>query len=91
MIQISAAANSATPTNSLTRRETVDPPHVSDLHDDGQHERPPSRTLAEEAPQLDAQLFLDQPLIGPFLEAGLLDDLGEQPRAVGEQRLRCLP
>ena len=26
MIQISAAANSATPTNSLRRRETVDPP-----------------------------------------------------------------
>src|SRR5438067_6965646 len=87
MIQISAAANSATPTDSLTRRETVDTPTVSDLHDDGQHERPPPGTLAEEAAELDAQPFLDQSLIGPLFDAGLFDDLGQQTRAVGEQRL----
>ena len=64
--------------------------HVSDLHDDGQHEGPPSRTFAEEAAQLHAQLFLDQSLIGPLFEAGLLDDLGQQARGVGEQRLAVL-
>ena len=65
--------------------------HVSDLHDDRQHERPPARTFAEEAPQLDAQLFLDQALIGALLDARLLDDLGQQPRAVGQQRPGCSP
>src|SRR5882762_5365299 len=85
MIQMSAAAKSATPTNSLTRRETVDPPK-SDLHDDGQHKWPPPGTFAEEAAQLHAQLFLDQPLVGAFFQAGLLDDLSQQARAVGEQR-----
>src|SRR5947208_2980296 len=90
---MSAAANSATPTNSLTRREAVDPLTRSDLqsrldlHNDGQHERAPPRTFAEEAAQFDAQLLLDQSLIGAFLEARLFDDVGEQPRAVGEQRL----
>src|ERR1043166_3125584 len=87
MIQMSAAANSATPTNSLTRRETVDPPTVSDLHDDGQYERPPPRTLAKETAQFDAQPFLDQALVGALLDAGLRDHLAQQPRAVGEQRL----
>src|SRR6476646_1195929 len=84
---MSAAANSATPTNSLTRRETVDPPTMSDLHDHGQHEGPPPRTFAEEAAQLRAQLLLDEPLIGALLDARLFHHLAEQPRAVGEQRL----
>src|SRR3954467_5621145 len=89
MIQISAAANSATPTNSLTRRDTFDPPK-SDLHDDGEHERPSSRAFAKEAAQLHAHLCLDQPLIGAFLDAGLLHDLGEHARGVGEQGLAVL-
>src|SRR5690349_4360670 len=87
MIQMSAAANSATPTNSLTRRETVDPPTVSDLHDDGEHERPPSGTLAEVAAQLDTQPLLDQALVGALFDARLRDHLGQQPGAVGEQGL----
>src|SRR5262252_6796951 len=87
MIQISAAAKSMTPTNSLTRRETVDRPTCSDLHDDGQHERPPPRAFAEKASEFHAQALLDQPLIGPLLDAGLRDDVGQQARAVGEQRL----
>src|ERR1700730_6094797 len=87
MIQISAAANRATPTNSLTRRDTVDPLTVSDLHDDGDDERPPPRAFAEEAAQLGPQLFLDQALIGALLDARLLDDVDQDARAIGEQRL----
>src|SRR5881396_1235726 len=85
-----APAKSATPRNSLTRREAVDPLTGSDLHDDGQHERPPPGTFAEEAAQLDAQLLLDEALVGPLLDARLVDDVAEQPRAVGEQRLAVL-
>src|SRR5205809_3005141 len=93
---MSAAANSATPTNSLTRREAVDPltgsdlPSKLDLHNDGQHERPPPGTFAEEAAQFDAQLLLDEPLVRALFEARLIDDVAEQPRAVGEQRLAVL-
>src|SRR5581483_8890914 len=83
---MSATAKSATPTNSLIRREAVDPPKLY-LHDDGQHERPAPRALAEEAPQLHPQLFLDQSLIGALLDARLFDDFREHARAVGEQRL----
>src|SRR2546427_79992 len=82
-----AAANKATPTNSLTRRDTVDRLTCSDLHDDGQHEWPAPGTLAEKAPQLDAQFLFDESLIGPFFEARLFDDLAEHPRPVGQQRL----
>src|SRR5439155_12304423 len=56
--------------------------HRSDLHDDGQDERPPSRAFAKEPAQLDAEPLFDQPLIGTLLDAGLLDDLAEQPRPV---------
>src|ERR1700730_10897527 len=87
MIQMSAAANRATPTNSLTRRDTVDPLTVSDLHDDGHDQRPPPRAFAEEAAQLRPQLFLGQALSGAFLDAGLLRDVDQDARAVGEQRL----
>src|SRR5262245_19175643 len=86
MTQMSAAANNATPTNSLTRREMVDPATLSDLHDDGQHKWPPPGTFAEEAAQFDAQLFLDEPLIGPFLDARLLHDLAQHARPVGQER-----
>ncbi len=43
--------------------------HRSDLHDDGQHERPAARTLAEEAAKLHPQFFLDESLIGAFFDA----------------------
>src|SRR5262245_44716380 len=89
MIQMSAAANSATPTNSLTRRETVDP-FNSNLHDDREHERPPARTFLEEAAQRDPQLLLDDPLVVSLLDAGLLDHVTENPGAVGQQRLAVL-
>src|SRR5438477_1332179 len=91
-----APAKSATPRNSLTRREAVDPltgsdlPSKLDLHNDGQHERPPPGTFAEETAQLDAQLLLDEPLVRALFDAGLIDDVAEQPRAVGEQRLAVL-
>src|SRR5262249_13718106 len=85
MIQISAAANNATPTNSRTRRETVDL-FTSNLHDDRQHERPTPRTLPEEPAQLSPQLLLDNALVGPLLEAGLIHDIGQNSGAVGEQR-----
>src|SRR5579872_2254053 len=87
---MSAAANSATPRNSLTRREAVDKLDLHmelDLHNDGQHERPPPGTFAEEAAQLDAQLLFDEPLIRALLDARLIDDLAEQADAVGEQRI----
>src|SRR5262245_49970779 len=85
MIQIRAAANNATPTNSRTRRETVDL-FTSNLHDDRQHERSTARTLPEEPAQFGPQLFLDDALVGPFLEAGLIHHIGQNPGAVGEQR-----
>src|SRR5579864_9184237 len=93
---MSAAPNSATPRNSLTRREAVDPLTRSglhsrlDLHDHGQDERTPPGTLAEEAAQFDAQLLLDEALICALLEARLVDHVGEQPRAIGEQALAVL-
>src|SRR5207245_1566020 len=61
--------------------------HVSDLHDDGQHEGPPARTFAEKAAQLDAQLFFDEPLIGPLLNARLFDDVAQEACALGEEHL----
>src|SRR3954471_9410138 len=89
MIQMIAAPNSATPTNSRTRRDTVDR-LTSNLHDDRQYERSPARPLPKEAPQFDAQFLLDQPWIGPLLDARLLHNLGEHPGAVGEERLAVL-
>src|SRR6266436_222265 len=82
-----AAANSATPTNSLRRRVTVDRLTCSDLHDDGQHEWPAPRTFAEEAPQLDPYFLFDESRIGSFFEARLFDDRAEHARPVGQQRL----
>src|SRR6478752_3663424 len=87
MIQMSAAANSATPTNSRTRRDTVDPFTWSNLHDHRQHERPPARTLLEEAAQLDAQLLFDDSRISTFLEARPFHGVDQDARAVGEQFL----
>src|SRR5437762_4517449 len=84
MIQISAAANRATPTNSRTRRETVDP-FTSNLHDDRQDEGSPAGTFAKEAAQLDAKLFLDDALVGSLLEAGLIHHVGQHFRAVRQQ------
>src|SRR5262249_12134981 len=81
-----AAAKSATPTNSLTRCEAVDR-LKSNLHDDGQHERPTAPPLPEEPPELDPQPFLDQPLVRALLEARVLHDVGQDPDSVGEQLL----
>src|SRR5262249_53914928 len=83
--QINAAANSATPTNSRTRRETVDP-FTSNLHDDRQDERPPARTFPEEPAQLGPELLFDDALVRAFLEAGLIHHISENPGTVGEQR-----
>src|SRR5262252_7991367 len=90
MIQMSAAANRATPTNSLKRRETVDPFTRLYLHDDGQHERAAARTLPEKPPQLHADFFLHQTLIRTLLDARLFHDFTEHARAVGEQCLAVL-
>src|SRR5262245_16847134 len=87
MIQMSAAANSATPITSRSRRDSVDRLTTSNLHDDGQDEGPPPRTLAKKPSQLHSQLLLDEPLIGPLLDAGLLDHVAQDARAVGQQGL----
>jgi len=84
MSQITASAKSVTPMNSLTRRESVDPV-TSDLHDDRQHQRPEPRTLAEEPLQIHSNPLLDQPGIGPLLDAGRGDRGGEQRRDLLEQ------
>src|SRR5215831_20354653 len=86
---MSAAANRATPTISLTRRETCDPDPLtaSNLHDNGQHERPAARSFAEETAELDAQPLLDQALIGAFFDARLFHGVAQQPDAVGQQFL----
>src|SRR6188768_1307323 len=81
---MSAAAKSATPANSLTRRERVDPATL-DLHDDRYDERPLSRTFPEEAPKLDADLFLDKPLVRPFLNTRSLNDVADELRALAQQ------
>src|SRR5262245_59632030 len=81
---MSAAPNNATPANSLTRREKVDPATL-DLHDDRYDERPPPRTFSEEAPELDADLFFDKALIGPFFNTGSLNDVAQKLRAVAQQ------
>src|SRR5258705_7993514 len=86
MIQISAAANNATPTNSRTRRETVDP-FTSNLHDHWQHKGPPARTFAEEPAQLGPELFLDDARVGALFEACLIHHIGENSGAFSEQRL----
>src|SRR5262245_12369481 len=86
MIQIIAAAKSATPTNSRTRRETVDP-FTSNLHDDRQDERPPARTFAKEPAQLGPELLFDDALVGAFLEARLIHHFSKNPGAIGQQRL----
>src|SRR5262249_29832274 len=85
MIQISAAANNATPANSRTRRETVDP-FTSNLHDHRQHKWPPARTFAEEPAQLGPELFFDDALVGALFEAGVIHHVGEDPGAVGQKR-----
>src|SRR5262249_11687560 len=86
---MSAAANSATPTISLTRRETCDPDPLtaSNLHDNGEHERPATRSFAEETAELDAQPLLDQALIGAFLDARLFHGVAQQFYAIGQQLL----
>src|SRR5215470_1164843 len=86
---MSAAAKSATPTISLRRRETCDPDPltVSNLHDNGQHERPATRSFAEETAELDAQPLLDQALIRPFLDARLFQGVAQQSDAIGQQFL----
>src|SRR4051812_8002820 len=86
---MSAAANNATPTNSLTRREAVDR-LKSNLHDDGQYERAAARSLPEEAPELDPQLLFDQALVRSLLDAGALHDVGQHADPVGQKLLAVL-
>src|SRR6185436_18714913 len=74
--QIRASAKSATPTNSLMRRDKVDS-GTSDLHQHGQHEGPPARPFLEESPQLDAKFFRHEALVRTLLDAGRLDALGD--------------
>src|SRR5215218_7870995 len=85
MSQNSAKANSATPMNSLTRREREDPA-TSDLHHDWQHQRPQSRTLSEEPLQVHANLLLDEPGIGSFFDARSIERRREQRRNLPKQR-----
>src|SRR5687768_2398294 len=80
---MSDVAKRATPANSLMRRERNDPATL-DLHNDRHNERPPARTLAEEAPQLDADLFLNQSLVGPFFNARSMNHFAEESRAVAQ-------
>src|SRR6188474_3345196 len=85
---MSESANSATPTISLKRRESVDPA-TSDLHDDRQHQRPEPGSFSEEPLQLDADPLLDQAWIGALFDAGALDRRREQSRNLLQQRLRA--
>src|SRR4029453_17067617 len=87
MSQINASANSATPTNSLIRRDKVDSATDSDLHEHRKHQRPPSRPLLEETPKLYAQLLGHQPLIGPLFDAGFSDASRDHLSGVVEQRV----
>src|SRR3954463_11140691 len=81
-----AAGNSATPMNSLTRRERVDAA-TSDLHHDRKHEGPEPGTLAEEPLQIHANLLLDEPRVSALLDARALERRREQRRNLLEQRL----
>src|SRR5438105_14084756 len=86
MSQISASAKSATPRNSLIRRERVDSAIQSDLHQYRQHERPSSRPLLEKAPQLDAQLLGHQSLVSALFDARRLDALRDHAGRILEER-----
>src|SRR5688572_5379998 len=86
MSQISPTAKSATPRNSLRRRDNVDS-FTSDLHQDGENQWAAAGALLEEAPQLDAQLFSHEALIGPLLVTGGLDALRDHGGGVAEQRV----
>src|SRR5687768_9115408 len=79
MSENSDSANSATPMNSLTRLERADPA-TSDLHHDWKDERPEAGTFAEEALQIHANLLLDEPGVGPFLDTGRFERCREQGR-----------
>src|SRR5262245_29965672 len=87
MSQISASANSATPTNSLIRREKVDSATTSDLHEYWKHQRPSSRPLLEETPQLHPKLFGHQSLIRPLFHAGFGDASSDHLSRVAEERV----
>src|SRR4051812_33267734 len=82
----SAAANSATPMNSLTRRERVEAA-TSDLHHDRKHEGPEPGTLSEEPLQVHANLLLDEARVRALLDTGALERRRQQRRNLLEQRL----
>src|SRR5688500_9803608 len=86
MSQISPTAKSATPRNSLRRRDNVDS-FTSDLHQDGENQWAAAGALLEKAPQLDAQFFSHQALVRPLLVTGGLDAVRDHPGGVPEQRL----
>src|SRR6185437_11874434 len=80
------SANSATPTNSLIRRDNFDSAIQSNLHQHGQHERPSARALFEKTPELDTQLLRHQSLIGALFHARYLNALGNDTASVLEER-----
>src|SRR5688572_9457907 len=83
-----ATANSATPTTSLTRRESAaTDPDTLYLHDHWKHHRTPARALAQEPPQLDANLFVNQSRIGALLDAGLGNHHRNELRSLGHHRI----
>src|SRR5688572_2438570 len=86
MSQISPAANSATPMNSLRRRDNVES-FTSDLHQDRENQRSPARALLEKPPQLDTQFFGHEALIRPLFMAGRFDAFRDDPGRVPEQRV----
>ncbi len=71
---MSAPANSTTPVNSLTRRDSADSAKVlsSDFQHDGQDERPSSEPFPEHALHLLPNTFLQEPRIRPLLERRLV-------------------
>src|SRR5687768_10212103 len=86
MSQISPTAKSATPRNSLRRRDSVES-FTSDLHQDGENQWPSARALLEKPPQLDAQFLGHEALVGPLLVAGRFDAFRDHAGGVAEQRV----
>ena len=88
---MSEAANSATPTNSLTRRDTLEADPLTgqiSMMTGSTNGRRPERLRKNR--RSSTRSFPDQARVGAFLEARLFHDLAQDPRPLGQEFLAVL-
>src|SRR5262245_14159071 len=87
--QRTVTANSATPANSLKRRDRADwaKQRSSNFHHDGQNQRPASRPLPKQPLHLESNLFPHQARVRPFLVRAFLNGPRQQGRGFLQHRL----